>query len=63
MSGYRSRLLDERLVPHRGQRNEPAFVVHVLQRLAQAYGISEEELAECTNENVKRVFGVTGTDS
>ena len=46
-------------VPHRGQRNEPAFVVHVLQRLAQAYGISEEELAEHTNENVKRVFGIT----
>ena len=43
-------------VPHRGQRNEPAFVVNVLQRLAQAYGISEEEMAERTNENVQRVF-------
>ena len=50
-------------VPHRGQRNEPAFVVNVLQRLAQAYGISEEELAKRTNENVKRVFGVTETGS
>jgi len=43
-------------VPHRGQRNEPAFVVHVLSRLAQAYGISEEALAEHTNANVARVF-------
>ena len=43
-------------VPHRGQRNEPAFVVQVLARLAQAYGISEEELAERTSENVARVF-------
>ena len=43
-------------VPHRGQRNEPAFVVNVLQRLAQAYGISEEEMAERTNENVANLF-------
>ncbi len=43
-------------VPHRGQRNEPAFVVHVMARLAQAYGISEEELAEHTNANVTRLF-------
>ena len=43
-------------VPHRGQRNEPAFGVNVLQRLAQAYGISEEEMAECTNENVAKLF-------
>ena len=43
-------------VPMRGQRNEPAFVVQVLARLAQAYGISEEELAERTSENVARVF-------
>lgn len=43
-------------VPMRGQRNEPAFVAHVLARLAQAYGISEEEMAERTNANVARVF-------
>lgn len=43
-------------VPHRGQRNEPAFVVQVLARLAEAYGISEEEMADRTNENVARVF-------
>ena len=42
--------------PLRGQRNEPAFVTHVLARLAQAYGISEAEMAERTNENVARVF-------
>lgn len=43
-------------VPLRGQRNEPAFVVHVLTHLAQAYDISEEEMAQRTNENVQRVF-------
>ena len=43
-------------VPHRGQRNEPAFVMEVLRKMAEAYGISEEELARRTNENVYRVF-------
>ena len=45
-------------VPMRGQRNEPAYVRYVLQRMAQAYGINENELAAHTNENVERVFGV-----
>ena len=43
-------------VPHRGKRNEPAFVIEVLRRLAEAYGVSEEEVARQTNENVSRVF-------
>ena len=43
-------------VPHRGKRNESAFVVEVLRTLAVAYGVSEEELAAATNENVRRVF-------
>ena len=45
-------------VPYRGKRNESAFVVEVLKTLAKAYGVTEEEFAEQTNENVKRVFGV-----
>ena len=43
-------------VPLRGQRNEPAFALHVLARLAQAYGLSEAEVAARTNENVARLF-------
>ena len=43
-------------VPHRGQRNEPAFIAEVLHRMAEAYGIIPEELARRTNENVDRVF-------
>ena len=45
-------------VPHRGQRNEPAFVADVLRCMAQAYGITPEELSIRTNENVKRIFSV-----
>lgn len=43
-------------VPHRGQRNEPAFVAHVLHRLAEAYGVTPEEVERQTNDNVRRVF-------
>ena len=43
-------------VPMRGQRNEPAFTLYVLQRLAEAYGVSEQEVANQTNANVARVF-------
>ena len=45
-------------VPMRGQRNESAFIRHVITRLAEAYGVSEDEVCERTNENVARVFGV-----
>lgn len=43
-------------VPMRGKRNESAFVRFVLQRMAQCYGVSEEEVARQTDENVSRVF-------
>ena len=46
-------------VPHRGKRNEPAFVVLVMQRLADAYGISAVQVERQTNENVERIFGLS----
>lgn len=45
-------------VPYRGKRNESAFVVQVMKTLATAYGVSEDEVAKVTNQNVERVFGV-----
>ena len=45
-------------VPQRGQRNEPAYVRHVITRMAQAYGVSEEEVATRTTENAKRIFSL-----
>ena len=44
-------------VPHRGERNESAFVTLVLHQLAACYGVSEEVVARQTNANVHRVFG------
>ncbi|MBR2244609.1 MAG: TatD family hydrolase [Prevotella sp.] len=43
-------------VPMRGQRNEPAFIPHVITRMAEAYGVTEEEVCRQTNENVARIF-------
>ena len=43
-------------VPHRGKRNEPAFVLEVLRTLSEAYGVSEEDVASITTATAKRVF-------
>ena len=45
-------------VPMRGKRNESAYVIYVLSKLAESLGITEEEVARQTNENVKRVFSI-----
>ncbi|MDR1762914.1 MAG: TatD family hydrolase [Dysgonamonadaceae bacterium] len=45
-------------VPHRGERNEPAYLPLVVAKLAEVYGISAEEIAEKTTENALRMFGV-----
>lgn len=45
-------------VPMRGQRNEPAFVVHVLRRLAEIYGVNEEEVAGVTNANCEKILNI-----
>ncbi len=47
-------------VPMRGQRNESAFIRHVITRLAEAYGVSEDEICRQTNANVARVFKLNG---
>ena len=43
-------------VPMRGQRNEPAFVAHVMRKLAEVYGVSDETVDEVTTANVARIF-------
>ncbi len=43
-------------VPHRGQRNEPAFVREVALRLADAYGVTIGQVARQTTANAKQLF-------
>lgn len=45
-------------VPHRGKRNEPAYVKFVAQTIAEAKGISLEEVSKQTTENAKRLFKI-----
>ena len=44
-------------VPHRGQRNEPAYVRDVAAALAQALGSSLDDVAQQTTANARRAFG------
>ncbi len=46
-------------VPHRGQRNEPAFVAEVMRVLAAAYGVSEEEVARQTDANCEKILNIS----
>lgn len=44
-------------VPHRGERNESAFVAHTLQKVAQVYGLPAAQVAEVTSANALKLFG------
>ena len=46
-------------VPKRGKRNEPALVVHTIEKLAEIRDVSPELLAERTGENAERLFRFT----
>jgi TatD DNase family protein len=46
-------------VPHRGKRNEPAYVAHVAKQLAAIHPeLSPEEIEQHTTENAKRLFKI-----
>lgn len=45
-------------VPFRGKRNESAYLLHILARLAEIYDKPQEEIAEITTRNSKDIFGI-----
>ncbi len=45
-------------VPYRGKRNESAYLINILKKLTDIYGLSEEEIGTITTENSKEIFGV-----
>jgi TatD DNase family protein len=44
-------------VPYRGKTNEPSYVVHTAETVAETKGVSLDELAAATTENFFRLFG------
>lgn len=46
-------------VPHRGKRNEPAFVMHTAQELALIKGLSVDDVARITTANAEELFGIS----
>jgi TatD DNase family protein len=42
--------------PHRGKTNEPAFTRHTAAVLAKVKNVSEQEIAEITSQNARRLF-------
>ncbi len=44
-------------VPHRGKRNEPAFLTHTAATIATVRGESREQIAKETTANFERIFG------
>jgi TatD DNase family protein len=45
-------------VPHRGRRNEPAFIIGTARKLAELRGETPEEIASATTANFRRLFGL-----
>ena len=43
-------------MPHRGKRNEPGYVAHTAACVAEARGLTAEELADATTDNFFRLF-------
>ena len=47
-------------VPHRGKRNEPAFVIYIADKIAEIHGTTREQVAEITAKNAAHLFGWGG---
>ena len=44
-------------VPHRGRRNEPAFVTYIADKIAEIHRITREQVSEITARNAAHLFG------
>ena len=46
-------------VPHRGKRNESAYVPYIAQKVADTLGVSIDEVSETTDRNAQNLFRIT----
>ncbi|MBT8318344.1 MAG: TatD family hydrolase [Lutibacter sp.] len=44
--------------PYRGKRNESSYIINVLEKLADIYKVTPQEIAEVTTQNSKNIFGI-----
>jgi TatD DNase family protein len=47
-------------IPHRGKRNEPAFMVETVRRLAAVRGVAAEHVAAVTTRNFEKLMSLPG---
>jgi TatD DNase family protein len=45
-------------MPHRGKRNEPAYVIETVKKLAELRGITTEEMEAAIFKNAQRIFRI-----
>lgn len=45
-------------VPYRGKRNEPSYTIHIVKKLADIFGITEELVEEVTSTNAKKLYSI-----
>ncbi|HLD62139.1 MAG TPA: TatD family hydrolase [Patescibacteria group bacterium] len=45
--------------PHRGKRNEPAFIKNIIQSIADSRGASFDEIEKATDQNARKIFTPT----
>ena len=49
-------------VPYRGKSNQPAYVRHVAEHIAELRGMSYAEVAQTTTANYQTLFGSVDAD-
>ena len=49
--------------PHRGKRNEPSYIRHVAEKIAQLTGHTPEDVARTTTHNARDLFGIPDRNS
>lgn len=45
-------------IPYRGKRNESSYLINVVDKLSQIYGLSVNEIARITTQNSEVIFGI-----
>ena len=45
-------------VPYRGKTNEPSYIIHTIEKLAQIKKISKNKVIESTSNNFRELFNI-----